>query len=85
MKRSSLKRFDINYSTPPKYESIEIEDKRIPILNFQEARGREWSRMLTIEIDIQCNYANIYEMIFGPALDVFDKMLQDTRIRRNGI
>ena len=32
---------------------------------------------------IESNYSNVYEMIFAPALDAFEKMFEYDEIRRN--
>ena len=55
-------------------DRIEVENKQIPILIFEEARGIGWGRMLTIERDRASNYSNVYELIFSPALEAFEKM-----------
>ena len=48
-------------------DRIEVENKQIPILIFEEAKGRGWGRMLTIERDRASNYSKVYESIFSPA------------------
>ena len=51
MKRNSIEKIDFHYSTPSALDRIEVKNKKIPILIFEEARGRGWGRMLTIERD----------------------------------
>ena len=47
MKRNSVERLQVQYSTPSSADKIEIENTQIPILIFEEAKGRGWGRMLT--------------------------------------
>ena len=70
------------FSTHPN-DRIEVENKQIPILTFEEARGRGWGRMLTIERDRVSNYSNVYELIFSPALEAFEKMFYPKERKQN--
>ena len=49
IKRNAKEKIEILYPTPLKYDRIEVEDKQIPIIIFEEARGRGWERALTID------------------------------------
>ena len=51
MKRNSVEKFRINYSEPLKHDQIEVKNKQIPILIFEEVRGRGCERMMTTERD----------------------------------
>ena len=42
-------------------EKIEVEDKQIPIIIFEEARGRGWERALTIDRYSKNYYSISYE------------------------
>ena len=74
MKINLIERIDIHYSTPSALDRIKVENKQIPILIFEEAKGRGWGRMLIIERDRASNYSKIYESIFSSALMTFEKM-----------
>ena len=39
--------------------------------------------MQAIERDIESNYSNVYEMIFAPALNAFEKMVEYKERKQN--
>ena len=51
MKRNLIEKLQIHYSTPAVLDRIKVENKQIPILIFEEAKGRGWGRKLTMKRD----------------------------------
>ena len=75
-----ISQLQVQYSTPSSADKIEIENTQIPILIFEEAKGRGWGRMLTNERDRTSNYSTTYETIFAKALSLFEQIFMQYNI-----
>ena len=74
MKRNAVENCRSN--TLPHQARIKLKSRTLKytILIFEEAKGRGWGRMLTIERDRTLNYSITHKAIFANALSLFEQM-----------